>query len=1172
MANQPKKYKKFVATAATATLVASAIVPVASAATPSFSDIKGNDHEAAIKAVAELGYINGYQDGTFKPGKAVTRGQVALILGKWAQAQGVEVPADYATKAYFNDLPASATDENKQMYALVKAAGIFEGSNGSLNPGQEISRQHMAVVLNGAFKAITGKSLVEQAGDTSNVTVGDINKVAADYRDEVKALKALGITAPANFNPTGKVTRGQFASFLNATIAVQKGENTVGIKSVTALDNSNRYLTITFFQPVSNLDASDITVKATKEGRVHGVKEVKLSANGKVATVELFANDNATSVLKNATEYTVTVDVNGKTYTSKFVREAYLDEDDQTRVISVDSEKRTVTVEYDRNGDGTVGAGEAVTLDVPADSDFNFEEALGQEIRVWYDGADKLVKYEYATAKIVYDAIKVKSTDAEVELIDEKTKFDLASNVKFIVNDGAGAGNGELTKSGLTGAGSVAEIVNNTEYAYAKLIFNDKGDVERVYAYTFPNQAILVEETKDQFILDYDVASVKLKDYVIVKDGKQIKFADIKKDDLVFYNKNVYGDGIAVVYNNTVKGKITAVYQDSFVVDGKNLDYNSAQYIDEKGERSTLNRSGADKLKAGGEVTVYLNFKGEVVVAKGTEGQVQDSFKTGYVTSAILPYVDSKEKGQLELEVATEAGEKLYDFAVKSLDKVVVQTTADEVEFEVGENLPTLTGTGALALQSSFTGLDTEIDEFELKTGSQLVAPGSGATTTTGITTGANDFYIVAYNEAGTPLAAVKKIVKGATASSIDPLVQVATNESGKVTGLKFLATGTSLTKKIDVSKDNFANGSRLLDSTIVIDVDTTGSGYVDADDVTFLTYKDVKAKNTDIDVTGTTVYTNEDGEVTHIIVNNLEAADTTDYSAVISRVDVNKDNEVVGLEAFVNGERKTFTADKLKGSNKIVGGSLSDLFEGRVAILDVNEAGDAVTKITLAENRTLVGTVAANGVNVNKNELTINLPDGTTTTVELERDGSVVKASDARGKDFSVKVLGDIKVGDPVVIGLAAANSKFADVIAIVNTTRANSTDIWAPTSTITNATYSVANDTITLTGTNFTSVGSTTADVKGQLDWTKLAISANDGVNPVTAQTIALADVTSAVITSDTTLTIKLGTTKATALETAFGTLDALDTLTVTAGFTKDAAGKASTTDALTANGLDN
>ena len=58
MANQPKKYKKFVATAATATLVASAIVPVASAA--SLSDIAGNTHEDAINALVEAGIINGY--------------------------------------------------------------------------------------------------------------------------------------------------------------------------------------------------------------------------------------------------------------------------------------------------------------------------------------------------------------------------------------------------------------------------------------------------------------------------------------------------------------------------------------------------------------------------------------------------------------------------------------------------------------------------------------------------------------------------------------------------------------------------------------------------------------------------------------------------------------------------------------------------------------------------------------------------------------------------------------------------------------------------------------------------------------------------------------------------------------------------------------------------------
>ena len=53
MANQPSKYSKFVLGAASAALVASAVAPVASAATPDFKDIKGNTHEAAIKALVE---------------------------------------------------------------------------------------------------------------------------------------------------------------------------------------------------------------------------------------------------------------------------------------------------------------------------------------------------------------------------------------------------------------------------------------------------------------------------------------------------------------------------------------------------------------------------------------------------------------------------------------------------------------------------------------------------------------------------------------------------------------------------------------------------------------------------------------------------------------------------------------------------------------------------------------------------------------------------------------------------------------------------------------------------------------------------------------------------------------------------------------------------------------
>lgn len=280
MANQPKKYKKFVASAATATLVASAIVPVASAATP--SDIAGNDHEQNIKDLLELGYVSGKADGSFAPNEAVTRGQVVLMLGKWAEAQGIEVPADYLEKEYFTDYPSYLTDDNKKYYALVKAAGIFEGyADGSLKPGQNISRVQMAVVLNSAYEAVTGKSLVELAGDTSDVVVNDIDAVYADYQPAVLAMKKLGITAVSNYNPSGTVTRGQFASFLNATIKAEAPAGEAGaIKSLTATGVSE--LTVEFDGAV---DPEAVEFKLTRGTTEYTVSDVDFNENNTAAVL-----------------------------------------------------------------------------------------------------------------------------------------------------------------------------------------------------------------------------------------------------------------------------------------------------------------------------------------------------------------------------------------------------------------------------------------------------------------------------------------------------------------------------------------------------------------------------------------------------------------------------------------------------------------------------------------------------------------------------------------------------------------------------------------------------------------------------------------------------------------------------------------------------------------------
>ncbi|WP_421663818.1 S-layer homology domain-containing protein [Lysinibacillus telephonicus] len=260
MANQPKKYKKFVATAATATLVASAIVPVASAAA-SFPDVaENNSHAEAINALVEAGIIKGYEDGTFKPNAQLTRGHVVKMLGKWVEAQGFEIPADYNTVQRFDDVAVDAADQELVKYAaLVKDTGVFLGSDGDLNAADSITRENMALTLDRAYKAVFKKSLVELAAGSTNLTVSDLATAKEEAREEIQALRNLGISNVNTFNPKDTVTRAQFASFLHRTIEAQGTPSTeVGAIKLTA--SKVNELTVEFDAPVKDTEAAKFAV------------------------------------------------------------------------------------------------------------------------------------------------------------------------------------------------------------------------------------------------------------------------------------------------------------------------------------------------------------------------------------------------------------------------------------------------------------------------------------------------------------------------------------------------------------------------------------------------------------------------------------------------------------------------------------------------------------------------------------------------------------------------------------------------------------------------------------------------------------------------------------------------------------------------------------------------
>lgn len=327
------KYKKFVASAATATLVASAIVPAVSAA--SFSDTAGNTHELAIESLVSQGIISGYPDGSFKPNRTLTRSDVVKLLGKYLVSQGYKVPTDYKTNMRFTDLRSTSQDELLQYAALVKDNGVFNGSNGNLLPNDSITRENMAVVLVRAYTNINGFDYVGHVQKQNfKEDVVDYNAAKAEARSAIRVLDYYNVTGVPNFNPKGSTTRGQFSSFLFKLLQVEApGAN---FKAVEVVDAST--LRVTLEDDTVHTVKLDTALEEGKETSVTfdiGGKKytatVTYKANLTVKTAEVTGANILKVTLSDNSEHNVTLEnnlpeneettvsfkIDGKDYTAK---------------------------------------------------------------------------------------------------------------------------------------------------------------------------------------------------------------------------------------------------------------------------------------------------------------------------------------------------------------------------------------------------------------------------------------------------------------------------------------------------------------------------------------------------------------------------------------------------------------------------------------------------------------------------------------------------------------------------------------------------------------------------------------------------------------------------------------------------------------------------------------
>ncbi|MCM3722513.1 S-layer homology domain-containing protein [Solibacillus isronensis] len=327
------KYKKFLTTAATATLVASAIAPAVNAA--SFSDTAGNTHERAIDSLVSQGIISGYPDGTFKPNRTLTRSDVVKLLGKYLVSQGYKIPSDYKTNMRFSDLRSTSQDELLQYAALVKDNGVFNGSNGNLLPGDPITRENMAVVLVRAYTNINNFDFLGYViGQDFSEDVVDYNRAKAEARSAIRVLDYYNVTGVPNFNPKSFTTRGQFSSFLYKMLQVEvPGE---GLKAVEVINASTLKVTLTNnTEHTVNLETpleagKETPVKFTINGKEYGTSvtyNVPLTVKSAEATganklkVTLSDNSEHEVTLENNLpeneETTVDFKIDGKDYSAK---------------------------------------------------------------------------------------------------------------------------------------------------------------------------------------------------------------------------------------------------------------------------------------------------------------------------------------------------------------------------------------------------------------------------------------------------------------------------------------------------------------------------------------------------------------------------------------------------------------------------------------------------------------------------------------------------------------------------------------------------------------------------------------------------------------------------------------------------------------------------------------
>ena len=169
------------------------------------ADFKGHWAEQDFRSWVDKGLITGYGNGIYKPDQPISRGELIALINRMFNLQ-----ADSGQS--FKDVPVSST-----LYKEVQkgtAAGYITGySDGTIRPGEPVTRQEAAVMLSRVF------SLAPSAeADTAGSALTDIASLPEWSRAAVQALADQVYVSgygDNTFRASGVITRAEALRLMN---------------------------------------------------------------------------------------------------------------------------------------------------------------------------------------------------------------------------------------------------------------------------------------------------------------------------------------------------------------------------------------------------------------------------------------------------------------------------------------------------------------------------------------------------------------------------------------------------------------------------------------------------------------------------------------------------------------------------------------------------------------------------------------------------------------------------------------------------------------------------------------------------------------------------------------------------------------------------------------------